>query len=365
MEESRLRFSNTGKFKILIFADCQDDETLEETTRLLMCQALDTYCPELVIFLGDNTVAKGYENQYAAVEALTKPVRDRSVPFAMVFGNHDQEQGVSKEKLLEIYKSFGCLTYNAHDGIYGTGNCNLPVYSFDGKKISFNLWLIDSGSNNTVTPHGGYDFIRESQLEWYRKTAAELKRQNGGKAVPAINFQHIVIPEIYEHLYYKAPFSKNPKTTFMGVTYSDATKISKYSGLILERACPPRIYDGQLDAWRETGDVIAAFCGHDHTNSFRTFIRGIENINVPTAGCYAYSTEITRGFGVLTLYEDYPKSYDYELVHLYDMALKKDSEILKVCGLKQKAEILAGKAVHGILTACHAPFINNKTKKHR
>lgn len=365
MKKTKLHFGYTGKFKILIFADCQDDETIEETTRLLMCEALDKYCPDLVIFLGDNTVAQGYEKQYTAIEALTKPCRDRNISFAMVFGNHDQEQGVPKEKLFEIYKSFGCLTYDADPDIYGCGNCNLPVYSFDGSKISFNLWLIDSGSNNTVTPQGGYDFIRQDQLDWYKKTAAELKKQNGGKAVPAMNFQHIVIPEIYEHLYYKAPFSKNPKTTFMGVTYSDGTKISKYSGLILERACPPRIYDGQLDAWKETGDVIASFCGHDHTNSFRTFIRGIENINVPTAGCYAYSTEITRGFGVLTLYEDDPKNYDYELVHMYDMALSSDSQILKACDFKQKVKILGGKAVHTLLTACHAPFINNKTKKQR
>ena len=58
-----LKFNNDGKFRIMIFADSQDDETLEETTAQLMKEALAAHNPDLVVFLGDNTVALGYENQ--------------------------------------------------------------------------------------------------------------------------------------------------------------------------------------------------------------------------------------------------------------------------------------------------------------
>ena len=72
-----LRFNSLGKFRIMIFTDSHDDDTLAETTRLLMCEALDRFKPDFVVFLGDNTTVSGYDRQVAAIDALTKPTRDR------------------------------------------------------------------------------------------------------------------------------------------------------------------------------------------------------------------------------------------------------------------------------------------------
>lgn len=339
-KSTSLKFNSDGKFRIMMFADSQDDENLEETTTAIMRQAIREYNPDLVIFLGDNTVAKGYDNQKTAIEAVTLPSREAGVPFAIVFGNHDQEQGVSKEDLLEIYQSLGCLTYDADPDIYGCGNCNLPILSSDGSKTAFNLWLMDSGSSGNIYPDGswGYDWIREDQLQWYKNTAKALAEENGGKVVPAMNFQHIVIPEIYDKLHVEVPFANDGLTyQYCGKSYLKLPVLTRLNGYWLEECCPPKIYDGQLDAWLETGDVIAAFHGHDHDNSYEVNIKGVDVINVPTVGCNSYSKYVTRGCGLITLDENRPGDYDYELVNLYNLALEKDSVIPECEGGRSRA----------------------------
>ena len=98
-----LKFNEDGKFKIMMFADSQDDENLEETTAQLMREALAAYTPDLVIYMGDNSVAPA-EKQADAIAAIVAPVVEAGVPFTVVFGNHDQEQGLPNEDRLKEYQ---------------------------------------------------------------------------------------------------------------------------------------------------------------------------------------------------------------------------------------------------------------------
>ncbi len=337
--KTELRFREDGTFKIMLFADPQDDEDLEETTVAIMNEALDKYEPDFVIFLGDNTVADGYENQKAAIEAITAPLLARDIPYGLVFGNHDEEHNVSKEELLKIYQSLGtCLTYDAVPELTGCGNCNIPILSSDGESIAFNLWLIDSGMYNDDPEVGGYDYVHEDQLEWYKETAAALAERNGGKVVPAMDFQHIVIPEIFDELFVELPFSLGRLSENRnGKSYSLMPVISRLNGYWLEVPCPPNVYDGQLEAWLEVGDVIAEFHGHDHNNSYNVNIEGVDVINVPSCGCNSYSKDVSRGCGLITLYEDDPAAYDYTLVNMYDLALAEGSAIPTAEGGRSRA----------------------------
>ena len=336
--DARLRFREDGTFQIMLFADPQDDENLEETTTALMCEALDKYQPDLVVYLGDNTVADGYENQRKAVEAVTKPVVDRGIPYTLVFGNHDEEHDVSKEELLEMYRSLGnCLTYDAVPALSGCGTCNHPIYSSDGAKVAFNLWMIDSGMYYADRAVSYYDIVHEDQLAWYKETAAALAAENGGKPVPAMDFQHIVIPEIYDKLYVEMPAAMGKLTQERnGKVYSALPVFSRLNGYWLEVPCPPDIYDGQLDAWLEVGDVIAEFHGHDHNNSYQVNVEGVDVINVPSCGCNSYSVDVSRGCGLITLHENDPENYDYQLIRMYDLALDKNSVIPTVDGGKSR-----------------------------
>lgn len=336
-DPTQLRFNADGTFKIMLFADPQDDQDLEETTVAIMCEALDKYQPDMVIYLGDNAVADA-EFQPDAIKAVTKPVVDRGIPYSIVFGNHDEEHNISKEDMLAIYQSLGnCLTYDAAPEITGCGNCNHPIWSSDGSKVLFNLWMIDSNMYNSDPGVGGYDYVHPDQIEWYKETAAALAEQNGGEVVPAMDFQHIIIPEIFDKLYMELPFSLGEASENRnGKHYTALPVFTRLTGYWLEKPCPPNVYDGQLDAWLEVGDVIAEFNGHDHVNSFMTNIRGVDVTNVPTVGCNSYFKDINRGAGLITLHEDDVKNYDYEQIRMYDLALADGSDIPNVEGGKIK-----------------------------
>ena len=356
--DKELRFSPEGTFKIMLFADPQDDEDLEETTAAVIAEALDAYTPDLVIFLGDNTVANGYENQKKAIESIISPIAERKVPYALVFGNHDEEHNVSKEDLLKIYQSIGrCLTYDAAPEITGCGTCNLPIWSYDGTKMSFNLWLTDSGMYNSDPDVGGYDYVHEDTIEWYKATAAALAEQNGGAVVPAMNLQHIVIPEIFDKINVTLPFSLGALSENRnGKSYSLLPVFTRLNGYWLEVPCPPNVYDGQLDAWVETGDVIAAFHGHDHNNSYNVNIQGVDVINVPSCGCNSYSKDITRGCGLITLHEDDPAGYEYKLINMYDLALADGSAIPTANGGRSRAYYALVKAVDSVVQVMFKVF---------
>lgn len=332
---SVLRFDENGKFKIMIFADIQDDETVEETTLQFMSESLDKYNPDLVVYLGDNTVARGEDNQRIAIEAITEPCISRKIPFALVFGNHDQEQGVDKETLLAMYKSIGkelCLTWDAGD-IYGCGNSNLLIMSSKNLlKPAFNLWFIDSGSTlyDENGDRKGYDYVREDQIKWYEDTAEHLKVFNDGKIIPAILFQHIIVPEVYEAMYPSLPVSIG--STYKGVSYLPIPTMSKFTGMAFEDPCPSYTSVGQFDSLVKTGDVIASFYGHDHLNDFSTSYKGIDMTAVPSVGCHSYSNDMTRGIGLITLDENDLTTYDYETIHIYDMATAEGSQIGNVDG---------------------------------
>jgi predicted MPP superfamily phosphohydrolase len=100
-----LKFNSDGNFKIVVFADCQDDSIPYFEMIQLMEYALDTEKPDLVLFTGDNIITSNEADFKTGATALLEPLIKRNTPYAYTFGNHDDEFGVSKEYMHEIYMS--------------------------------------------------------------------------------------------------------------------------------------------------------------------------------------------------------------------------------------------------------------------
>lgn len=269
-------------------------------------------------------VAKVKKLKEKAIEELAGLFADNKTYFTLVFGNHDHQQfgrfnernrDTNKEYLLSLYQKYGkeyCLATDDHPELSGVGTQNLTVLSSDGTKVAYNLYMIDS--NTYYYKDGkemGYDAVHTDQIEWCKGVASELKQQNGGKAVPAMTFQHIIIQEIYEKLFVKSLFSLGDVGEDFesydedGVYYySYLPKVANMeSGFLFEKPCPGYYNYGQFDAVKEAGDVVAMFSGHDHTNDFTVDIDGIKVIN--TGGCTfnSYGSELNRGVRVIDLDE--------------------------------------------------------------
>jgi len=328
-EENVLRFRKDGTFKILVLADVQDVYPIDDAMVAFINEALDYSKPDLVVFDGDNIVTEDVR----AYEQLLYPLVSRNVPFTFVFGNHDveRENFTAEQQLAEYQKYPGCLAFDADPSTHGCANHNLLIYSSKGNDIAFNLWMFDSGTS-LHDENGewlGYDWVRADQIEWYNKTRDAITEANGGKVVPAIAFQHIIPKEAVEVLFYESDVSMGELTYNFndGSVYSYIPKIETFDGYIFEKSCPGNGSDGQWDAMKAGGDVLALVVGHDHVNSFVADINGIDLVQTPGATYHSYYNKMLQGARIIELDEgDLDSYYTYELTSSF-LATQGDSTI--------------------------------------
>ena len=200
-EKAQLQFNEDGSFRIMNLSDIQDGARLLSITEKFIEAAIEAEKPDLIILTGDNIAGNtlSEEKTETAIREVMDVLDPYGIPVAIVFGNHDEESGVNKEEQMAIYNQYECsISYDDGDALWGCGTYNIPVYSSTDKtKVVFNCWLFDSGNRDE---DGGYDHVKKDQLDWYKAKSAELKAANGGKVVPSIAFQHIIVPESYDAL---------------------------------------------------------------------------------------------------------------------------------------------------------------------
>ncbi len=296
--DDALRFDGNGEFKILILSDLQDTDHPQKATLLFAEAAITKADPDLIVLLGDNIYGPSIGNNESkakkAISAFTDIIDSYGIPFAVVFGNHDDEGCISKEEQTAFYQSYANCLIRDDAELTGCGNYNLLIY--DGDTPRYNLWFFDSGSYDT-TGRSKYAYVETDQISWYEETAASLKAEYG--YLPAMAFQHIIVPEIYDSL--KAVGSGTEGAVKQNGAYYVADADKLISGTLNERPCPPDYNNGQFDSWLNTGDIKAAFFGHDHTNDFQIDCKGITLTASPSSGFYSYGALEAHGARVVTV----------------------------------------------------------------
>ncbi len=309
--DTKLRFNSDGKFKIVVFADCQDGADPNSKMVEMIEDALDSEQPDLVAFTGDNVVVTLSSQFKSGAQKIIQPLIDRDIPYFYTFGNHDDQFGMDKEDMHDIYMTLGnCLTYDADPSTDGFGNCNLPIYSSTGDDIAFNLWVIDSLTYEVGVTE--YDHVHQNQLDWYKRTSIALEEQAGHK-VNSIMFQHIAMPEIYNLLVEDSNGSKS----YMGKKYRQELNANA-TGYLGEFPCPPKTNGGQFDALLERGDVLGVVSGHDHSNGFHGTYKGIGFLQMPGMSFKSYGDDNCRGYGVIEIDENNTSTYSTHTVSYID-----------------------------------------------
>ena len=307
-EDGSLRFPSDGKLKIAVFADLQTTQNVPRNLIEDLEAVLDMEEPDLVVFLGDQVegehpwVHMGDNEAHvkSIIDQILAPVVEREIPFAVVFGNHDaQDSGVDKETQMAYYQTFpGCLAVDEGDSLPGCGTYHLLCYTSDGSRPALNLYFVDSLEYDVG---GGYGCVSKEQIAWCRAVGETLARTNGGEPVPAIAFQHIIVPEIYNT--FTKVRSKDEPGAFAGKGAGKGGWYAAPAGMegLEEAPCPPDYSNGQFAAWRECGDVKAAFFGHDHVNSFTAKLDGIQLTACPGATYTSYNDDSQRGVRIIEI----------------------------------------------------------------
>ncbi len=340
--DTRLKFDKNGDFRILHLTDWHCDYPLPAVHRQLVLESIDEAKPDLVVLGGDLSEAP-HEDQPAAIKEICDIFVKAEIPFVITFGNHDYMHDYTIDEMFAFYKEYGGRYFIGSDEnpeLFGCGTCSLPVYSKDGSKIAYNIYCFDSG-DRAVTDgvDKGYDSVHADQIEWYKAKSEELRNGNGGKYVPSVVFQHIIVQEIYDKLFPVAKSYNAGVREYETVTY-DLVPVPDYSnvkdGYIFEKPCPGYFNYGQLDAMSKNGDVRAIFCGHDHYNSFTVEIDGVDIINTPSIKPHILLRKINWGPRAITLHED--GTYENRVIMACELAQKEGSKLISA-GAVSDAEI--------------------------
>ena len=231
-----------GTFKVLQLTDTHYIAGDPRSERALRCveEMLALERPDLVIHTGD--IVFGRPDIQSAQEIL-QPLAASGIPWAVALGNHDSQFGATREEMFAAIRALpGCVNLPPQDDVYGCSNDVITLSSPGGMDRA--LYLFDS--MDAVVLKGEeeihcYDYIRHSQIGWYR-AHSEAFTLAAGHPVPSLAFFHIPLCEVADGL-------------------SAGRLLGGTNG---EPPCPSRLNSGLLAQFREMGDVQAIVTGHDH-----------------------------------------------------------------------------------------------------
>lgn len=307
IEKPTLRVRKDGKFKILQVADlhlstglgiCRDAEppTLhggkcdaDPRTLEFVGSVLDAEKPDLVVLSGDQVNGETAPDAQSAVFKYAELLISRSIPFATIFGNHDDEGSLTRSAMMQLSESLPySLGIPGNAAVDGVGNYYLEVLSHKAAQHSsaITLYFLDThGYSPDERNFRGYDWLKKSQVDWFRSTSEELKKSSLHNHASHMRmdmaFIHIPLPE-----------------------YRNTADIVEASGKALELPTAPGFNSGFKQALVDQG-VMAVSCGHDHVNDYCALSHSAteKQDNEPKPElwmCYAGGS----GFGGYAGYED-------------------------------------------------------------
>ncbi|MBR5519971.1 MAG: metallophosphoesterase [Clostridia bacterium] len=374
MIKPNLQFQN-GKFTVLHVTDAQDLHYVRSSMFRMLDAAYDQLKPDLVLIAGDNILGnhicdsriphgplvkdpvKEWKSICKAIRYLVEPIAERGIPFAVVFGNHDDSPHFSKEDMAEVYRAYPlCYGLGGEEATGDADNDCVSIFSSDGARVAYNLWLINSVRH---TADGkSEDYVTERAVAWYKAESARFTAQNSGKPVPALWFQHMPLAETARVLETCDATDRGAVKGPDGLWY----RIKHGKGIMHRYPRMVERSNGEFEVIKACGDVKAVVTGHDHVNHFRTTLDGIDLILTP---CVSMRCNSNRTRGVRTFVLDEAGGYEthfYSYQDLLGTSIKTELPFLiQADGLKRERITLACGAaaafcvlVGGAITAIRA-----------
>ena len=318
-----LRCGENGKFRILALSDAHAGVGFSKQVAPAIKALLDDQKPDLVLLIGD-TMGPGrihVENQEQLREVLTEltaPIEEAGIPWAHVFGNHDDNFGLDNRDAEPVYESFAhCVSKAGDPDLSGCANYVLPIRAHGSDEIVFNVWGLDShsGMREFSKQYGlpedtryvlpvhfaegrGYDTVHFDQVMWYYTASQEIERVCGRK-IPGLMMMHIPIPEMF--LVYKN---------------RDATG---FEGNAREEVGCGELNSGLFSACLQRGDIKAMVFGHDHVCDYIGEYCGIKLCYDGGIEYDAYQHDDLRGGRIFEIDEKDPAQINTYMVYIEDL----------------------------------------------
>lgn len=344
MYKEKLKFNSDGKFTILQVSDAQDMHIPRRGMFKMLNKIYDEVKPDLIVLTGDNILGNHINDapignrqnvktkegtlkrMKKALGYLLNPIEKRKIPFAFVYGNHDDRNCITKDEQASIYGSYDyCIPYNLDNKDIDCDTYNVPIFSSTSDKTAYNIWMIDSAGYDKEAD-SCFEYVKPEAIDWYERKSIELEKENGSP-VMSLMFQHIPVPQTKELF---EPCDENDKGAIKrrdGKYYR--LNPEKATGFAFEYAETTSEDFGQLDAIKRRNDVCALVFGHDHLNCFTAEIDGINIVQTPGASFRSYGNMVSRGVRVFELDEKDPTTFKTHTISYFDLYGKNFASILR------------------------------------
>ena len=349
-----VKFNKNGKLKVMHITDTHIQDGNAPATLWLIEKACQREMPDIAVITGDNVLNyDDAEKTKAYIDKLMGIFTRLGIAAAVTFGNHDSEVGaMSREELMEYYSAFPCHVKNDRgEKPFNWGTYNVPVMSSDEKTVKYNLWVFDSGDYDG---NGHYGCMSAEDVQWYRKRSDELTAENGGRPLPSLGFQHMIVPEVYDVL---TRCSKRKLYSFEHIVnkgeYYMFSPHEVNFGTLNETPCSGGINFGQFDAMVEKGDVLAVFSGHDHTNAFGVRNQGFDIVNSLSTRSETDRFSSQYGYRIIEVDEKDTSKYTTRVERWYNMFTLSDIKNIKASGDSFGAETARGVKFRGYIQRFH------------
>jgi len=266
-------------FKILILTDQHYTRVFNDgKTDKLFDAMMKKAEPGLLILLGDQCFTPFNR---AAYKHLIKKADSYKTPWAVVFGNHDEQGKATKNYLCKMLAgSEYCLFKYGPDNIGGAGNYFINLKN--GADYVHTLYFLDTG----VKEKKGYRPTSQKQIDWYEWAVNGITTA-AGETVPSTMLVH--------------------QPLFEYVAAYDAALLD--AGLLFygerrEKECPPYTNPGLFDKIKTLDSTKNVFSGHDHTNDYSVLYDGVRLSYSLSSGYGSYGDKSLKGGTVVTVRTD-------------------------------------------------------------
>lgn len=254
-----LEFKQDSTFKIMQLSDLHlrqqyPDEYNKVLDRIATLAAKEK--PDVILITGDLVYSKPAGPQISDLAAHLDALQ---IPWAVMYGNHDAEQDLSRQEMSKLYSS-GKYSLNTLNGSGELADMEVPVM-LDGKPAWY-LYIMDSGDYTPYKDAGKYGNFTFDQVVWMRN-CCKARTAPDGAIAPSFAFFHIPLHEYVDAWY---PMD-NPR--------QGAGDKLHCAGMRGENIAHGALNTGMFAAMREGGSVVATFAGHDHDNDFVACYKGI------------------------------------------------------------------------------------------
>ena len=302
ISEYILQMEYKSDFRILQLTDVHlGDKDNLETHFKFMDLTINEANPNLIVVTGDLFTFASKTTAMKLFEFLDS----HNANWTVTFGNHDEQCYFSIEwvtgylnDLTEDTKSY-CIFKDIQDDDI-TGNSNFVINLKDGDEIIEQLIFIDSNRYHFGS-YIGYDYIKENQVEWYKRVVDATTTLNG-HLTESLLFYHIPIPEFNDA--YDAA-----KSGTEGAILEEGEK--------RENVCCPEYNSGLFDAILEKGSTKGMFVGHDHVNNYRVLYKGVYFSYGVNSTDRIYFDEDLIGGQVITVNRDHSLGFN-QLIKTYE-----------------------------------------------